>query len=101
MNPELFPVEAVASLSPKLLWMQKHGIITYYHAPGHCPPSWFAGFQRWRPKRSGVDFFATETAENGDSRVGEGETEDAALAELMTCSDARSRNMKLWNEEGA
>lgn len=86
--------------SPRRAWMQRHGIITCYHAPGHgIPPTWFAGFQRWHPELSGVDFFAHETAHNGDSRIGEGDTADEALADLMTCSHARQNNIRLWNEE--
>jgi hypothetical protein len=91
---ELFPAEAMQSDSPRLRWMNKHGIITLYHAPGHCPPTWFAGRLVWWPELSGVDFFATETAHNGDSRVGEGPTEDDALESL-----ALAAGIPLWNED--
>ena len=64
-----------------------------------CPPTWFAGFQVWWPDLRGVDFFAEETAHNGDSRIGEGDSEDESLASLMTCWDARSRNLQLWHAE--
>lgn len=99
MSDELFSAESVAMDSPRLAWMKRHGIITFYHAPGHCPPTWFAGFQCWRPGLTGIDFFATETAHNGDSRIGEGDTEDEALASLMTCGHARENKIRLWNEE--
>ena len=87
--------------SPRLAWMKRNGIITLYHAPGHCPPTWFAGFQVWWPELRGVDFFAEETAHNGDSRLGEGDSEDEALASLMTCWDARKINLKLWHAESS
>ena len=99
MSDELFAPETVQQDSPRLAWMKRHGIITLYHAPGHCPPTWFAGFQRWHPELRGVDFFAHETAHNGGSRVGEGESEDEALGNLMTCGEARAAKMRLWNEE--
>lgn len=95
----LFPVPE--SLSPRLAWIKKHGIITYRHSTGHAPATWFAGFQEWWPNKSGFDFFFEETANNGDSRVGEGDTEDDALANLLTCGDARAAGIRLWNEEGA
>ena len=98
---ELFTEEQVSMDSPKLAWLKKHGIITLYHTHTHgdCPPMWFAGFQVWWPELSGVDFFAEETAHNGDSRIGSGESEDEALASLMTSGDATRRNLRLWNEE--
>ena len=84
------------SLSPRLAWMKKHEIISYYHAPGHgIEPTWFAAYQDLRPGLSGSDFFAVETAENGDSRIAEGETEDEALANAATIY-----GLRLWNEEG-
>lgn len=95
MSDELFPAEQVTMDSPRLAWMKRHGIITYYSAMD--PAVWFAGFQRWWPELSGVDFFANETAHNGDSRVGEGETEEEALGELMKCYDART--LKHWSAE--
>ena len=91
---ELFAPESVAMDSPKLAWMKKHGIITCYHAPGHVEPTWFAGFQDWWPDRTGSDFFCEETMHNGDSRIGEGETETEALAALCAAWE-----IKLWNEE--
>ncbi len=95
-DDELFAPAEVAMLSPRLAWMQRHGIITL-HLAGDC---WLAGFQWWRPDRTDpADFFCRECGENGSSRVGEGLTEDEALAELMTCGDARSRGIRLWNEE--
>lgn len=93
---ELFPIEAVTQDSPRLAWMKRHGVITLHHAPGHCPATWFAGFQSWWPTLTSDDFFATETGANGDSRIGEGDTEDEALAAL-----ASNAGLRLWNEEGA
>ena len=91
---EMFPADSVAMDSPRLAWMKKHGIITY-RSPVE-PVCWFAGFQDWWPKLQGVHFFAEETANNGDMRVGEGVTEDGALVEL-----AKYEGIKLWNEESA
>lgn len=90
--------------SPKLAWLKKHGIITWYddgRRDGYaaCPPQWFSGFQAWWPGQTGIDYFAAETAENGDSRIGEGDSEDEALANLMSCGEARNAGMKLWFEE--
>lgn len=90
----LFPV--VESLSPRIAWMRRHGVITFYCAPGRCPAVWLAGFQRWWPELGGVDFFAQEAACNGDSRLGEGDTEEDALVAL-----ARAAGLRLWNEEEA
>jgi len=36
---------------------------------------------------------------NGDSRVGEGDTESEAMADLLNCWWARERKIQLWNEE--
>ena len=98
----LFPV--VETLSPRLLWMKKHAVLSWFDTGKRdgfqvCPPQWFAGFQHWWPEKTGIDFFANETGANGDSRIGEGDSEHEALANLMTCWDARKVNMKLWNEE--
>lgn len=93
MNDTLFDLPEQPS--PRLAWMRKHGIITLHHAPGRgVPPTWFAGFAEWWPDKHGENFFAWETAHNGDSRIGEGDTEDEALAQL-----AYHWDMKLWNEE--
>jgi hypothetical protein len=96
MNDELFPAEAVAMDSPKLAWCKKHSVVIYRH-PGDafgCPHSWFAGFQDWWPDLRGLNFFAEETAHNGDSRCVEAGTEEDALATL-----ARYYKIPLWNEE--
>lgn len=104
MPDELFAPEEMASDSPRLAWMKRHGIITW-HDDGvrggvqAVPAQWFAGFQVWLPNESGMAFFAIECAENGDTRIGIGKTEDEALAHLMTCADASRRRLKLWNEE--
>lgn len=103
---ELFAPEEVAMDSPKLAWMKRHGILTWYDSGMRegfraCPAEWFAGFQAWWPDKSGIDFFAHETAHNGDSRIGEGDSEEEALANLMTCWDARKIEMKLWHAESS
>lgn len=91
-NDELFPLDAVFMESPRLRWMKLHGIITC-RVPNDT--TWLAGFQGWWPDRSGLDFFAYETARNGDSRVAEGFSEDDALMEL-----ARGYRLPLWNAKG-
>lgn len=103
---DLFSALETRSLSPKLRWMRDEGIITWYDngkRDGYaaCPAQWFAGFQKWWPGQDGICFFAAETAENGDSRIGEGETEGDALADLMTCGEARERKLRLWFEQDA
>lgn len=105
-EPEFFPPEAVAMDSPRLAWMKKHGIITWFDngrrdGVQECPPEWFAGFAHWWPGKTGIDYFANETAHNGDSRIGQGDTEIEALAQLLTCCEARDAGIKLWNEEDA
>lgn len=101
---ELFPATTITSLSPRLLWLQKHGILTWYdsglrHGVQAVPPEWFAGFQHWWPGATGIDFFALETAENGGSRIGEGDSELEALCGLLTCGEAKDKGLKLWTEE--
>jgi hypothetical protein len=105
MNPaELFPAEVVAMDSPRLAWLKRHDVLTW-HDDGKrdgfqvCPPQWFAGFTHWWPEKTGIDFFALETAHNGDSRIGEGDSEQEALCQLLTCGEARAKGIKLWNEE--
>jgi hypothetical protein len=103
-TPELFPAESVAMDSPRIAWMKKHGILTWHDSGKRdgfqvCPAGWFAGFRQWWPEKTGIEFFAIETAHNGGSRIGEGDTEADALADLLTCGEARANGIKLWNEE--
>ena len=104
MSDELFPVETVQMDSPKLAWLKKHGVLSWYDTGKRdgfqaCPPQWFAGFEHWWPGKTGIEFFAEETAHNGDSRIGEGGSEEEAICHLLTCGEARSKGMRLWNEE--
>lgn len=99
MNDELFGEPVGVALSPRLAWMQKHGIITFNGKEYGCRGNWYAGFQSWHPGQTGFVFFAKETGENGNRRVGEGDTEEDALVSLLTCWDAKKQNLKLWNEE--
>jgi hypothetical protein len=97
MSDELFPAESVQMDSPRLAWIKKHGVVTYFHhneAHG-WPPTWFAGFQKWWPELSGFDFWANETARNCESRCACAGTEDEALTQL-----AVYYRIPLWNEEG-
>lgn len=98
MNDELFGEPVGVALSPKLAWMQKHGIITFYKEYV-LESTWYAGFQSWHPKDTGFTFFAKEMRDNGERRVGMGDTEEDALVSLLTCWDAKKQNLKLWNEE--
>lgn len=91
---ELFPTESVQMDSPRLAWIKRHAVVTYYS--NIEPACWFAGFQEWWPKLKGADFFAEETGYNGDTRCTEGPTEDAALAALATRWE-----IPLWNEDPA
>jgi hypothetical protein len=98
MSAELFPSEAGRQDSPRLAWVKANGILTW-HDNGKrdgvevCPPQWFCGVRSWWPTETGMSFFGYETGENGDSRIGEGTTEDEALADL-----AKKHGLKLWNE---
>lgn len=90
----LFPV--AESLSPRLAWMRKHGVITF----SLDDDTWLAGFQAWHPTvTDAAQFFCDETGCNGDTRIGEGDTESDAMADLLNCWYARERNIQLWNEE--
>lgn len=93
---DLFPADVGQLDSPRLAWMKRHGVITLRHQSEKwlIEATWFAGFQAWHPELGGVDFFAVETGANGDSRIGEGDTEEEALGAL-----ARRAGIRLWNEE--
>jgi len=101
----LFPVPE--SLSPRLAWMKKHGIVTYLSLPND-PESrcWFAtlwSFSEDLPELAGCKptdsqdvwlLFMLETGRNGEQRIGEGSTEDDAICDF--CAKA---GIALWNEE--
>ena len=93
---DLFP-DLPEVLSPKLAWMNKHGVITFAHKME--PQTWFAGFQVWWPKLDALDFFVKEVGEYGDSRVGQGDSENEAITDLLTCGYARQKNIKHWTLE--
>jgi hypothetical protein len=97
MSDELFPPEAVAMDSPRLAWIKRHGIVTFHSCPSDEWSTWMAGIQEWHPEKTdAADFFFEETSHNGDTRIGEGNTEDEAIAHLC-----RRHGVRLWNEEGA
>ena len=73
---ELFEIEE--SKSPRLAWMDRHGIITLRGKPD----SWAAWI-----KVNGTEF---------DHTIGYGETEDEAVTSLVY-----KLGMRLWTEEGA
>lgn len=91
MSPsdELFPTEAVQMDSPRLAWMKRHEIRTWFSK--HIDPEdgpWIA----WLRSNAGE--------EDGIPRdldaCGYGVTEDEALQSL-----ARRHKFRLWNEEEA
>lgn len=96
MSAELFPPESVAVDSPRLQWIARHEVITG-NFPGMDESTWLAGFKHWWGKPYTDDagaFFCHETGHNGDCRLGEGDTEDEAIAHLC-----RRHRVPLWNEE--
>lgn len=95
MSDELFPPESVAMDSPKLAWLKRHKVLTYLSMPDD-PDSrcWFAAFDEGEYiYENPADFFCQHLGENGNSRSGEGDTEDDAIAHLC-----RRSGLKLWNE---
>ncbi len=106
VSDELFAPTEGAADSPRLAWLKRHGVITWYDNGRRdgfevCEPQWFAGFQHWWPGKTGINFFAHETGDNGDSRIGQGDSEQEALCNFLTCGEAREKKLKLWNEETA
>lgn len=90
---ELFP-DLPEVLSPRLAWLQKHGVLLYFSDVE--PTTWFAGLQSWWPEKSGGNFFIHEWGHRGDSRVGQGDTEDEAILDLCAHHGAP----KHWTLEG-
>lgn len=92
---ELFPATEGAALSPRLQWMQRHGVMTY-RIPSDG--TWIAGVAKDAFGRvSEAEWFAAETGSWGETRIGVASTEDEALADL-----ALKHGIRLWNEsEGA
>lgn len=102
----LFPV--VESLSPRLAWMRKHGVVTYLSLPNDPEARcWYAtlwsfagdftelaGCKSTDSQDVGL-LLLMETGRNGEQRIGEGSTEDEAIADF--CNKA---GLRLWNEEG-
>ncbi len=75
---ELFPIEE--SKSPRLLWIEKHGIKARRYSPDE------------------FDYLAGQLfvwGASGGGEWGQGDTEDEALAQL-----AVKLGIRLWNEEG-
>lgn len=92
---ELFPVESVLQDSPKLAWMKANHVLTH-NAP-HMEQSWCAIVAR--PEHRGMDIgeIMAKACQLYDltDRIGYGETEDEAIADL-----AIKHGMRLWNEGG-
>lgn len=87
---ELFPVESVASESPRLKWMKQHDVCTHFathmQQPGEKP--WCAWLPEFDDPTRGIP--------SDPDLCGYGATEDDALADL-----AINQGLKLWNEVGA
>lgn len=94
-QPDLFHVQRV--LSPRLLWMKRHKVLLYLSMP-NCPDSrcFFAAFDcgDWPGYEDAADYFAQEIARFGDSRIGEGKTEDDAICDLC-----EKRGVRHWTVE--
>ena len=91
-DPELFPLETVASPSPRLAWMRRHRIRTFYRADMEPEFSWAA----WS-ERSG-EYTNEDDASYmlNEGHVMFGETEDEALNNFCI-----ENKIKYWNEEDA
>ncbi len=92
-QPEMFAASEIAMESPRLAWMKKHNAVTFKSVVE--PMCWFAGFSE-KPladKEDRAQWMFEELGANGNSRIGEAETEDEALAEA-----ARIWGIPLWNE---
>lgn len=84
-NDELFPVEAVTQLSPRLAWMKRHRIHTRESLIAFKPGCfWQAWIERVRDELP------------GEINSAVGATEHDAMADLALRFD-----IELWNEEGA
>jgi hypothetical protein len=89
MSDELFPLTAVSLKSPRLQWMERHGIVTW-HSP--CVDD---GEGPWNAAQGTIDQVSKEGFRMlMDGRCATGETEDEALTRLC-----RNLGIKLWNEE--
>lgn len=99
-NSELFPESEIASISPRLRWMQKHGCITMSFDEAHRWgewDKWIAGFADGVTGSDAIaQWFCDETGRNGETTVGVGATEDEAIVDL-----AQKFQVRLWNEESA
>lgn len=103
MNDELFPTATVTQLSPRLLWMKKHQVITW-----RLPSTgeWLAGFVAG-PNYAKIaasdtessQWFMDQIGEHGDNSIGIADTEEDAIGELMKTWYAVANKIKLWNEE--
>jgi hypothetical protein len=94
-QPDLFYVPRV--LSPRLRWMKRHKVLLFLSLPDdpvlRC---WFAAFDcgDWPGYEGAADYFAHEIAAHGDSRIGEGRTDDEAILDLC-----EKRQVRHWTLE--
>lgn len=89
---DLFP-DLPETLSPKLAWKRKHGVVTLYFDEMHRfgdDDKWAAGLA---PGVSGKDavaqFLCDECGKNGDMTTGWGSTEEAAMEDLCLKHDLK------------
>ena len=82
MSDELFPAESVTVKSPRLLWMERHGVTV--------------GPLKFKPTHSDDFRFAYSVIAVGKqgSEHGYGNTEDDAIIDW-----AKANGVRLWNEE--
>lgn len=86
-HPSLFDLPE--SKSPRLLWMEKHGVKTFLSTNMSAEDDpWCAWLKEWGNE-------AWEVVEKmGDARIGYGRTHDDAVFDL-----AKKCGIPLWNEE--
>lgn len=81
----LFP-DIPEVLSPRLAWMRQHGIITMSFEEHERFGEWDRWIAGVAPGVSGKgaigQWFCDETGRNGETTIGVGETEDAAIIDL-------------------
>lgn len=89
---DLFP-EIQQVLSPKLAWVKRHDVVILYDKLD--PACWFVGLREWHAMaKNARDFFAKETAYNGDLRIGEGDTEEDAICDFCIKNDIAHYNIE-------
>ena len=89
---ELFDADVVASVSPRLAWIERHRIVT--HKVESNPDTWLAGIAQDAQGLSGIRaWFAADKQSWDKAKVGVGDTENDALTDL-----AVKHGLRLWFE---